>query len=105
MVVKDTSPVPASDDETASALVESTGLADLPISDLMEDAEELSAVDLVIGAGEPQRVGRFRFFLDGQRWEWSDAVARMHGYEPGEVEPTTELLLRHKHPEDRERVA
>lgn len=105
MVVKDTSPVPASDDETASALVESTGLADLPISDLMEDAEELSAVDLVIGAGEPQRVGRFRFFLDGQRWEWSDAVARMHGYEPGTVEPTTELLLAHKHPDDREQVA
>ncbi|WP_082974976.1 PAS and ANTAR domain-containing protein [Mycobacterium sp. 1245805.9] len=66
---------------------------------------ELGALDLVLGLGEPQRVGRFRFFLDGQRWEWSDAVARMHGYEPGQVEPTTELLLRHKHPDDRERVA
>lgn len=29
----------------------------------------------------------------------------MHAYEPGEVEPTTELLLRHTHPDDRERVA
>lgn len=29
----------------------------------------------------------------------------MHGYKPGQVQPTTELLLRHKHPEDRERVA
>ncbi|WP_241523623.1 PAS and ANTAR domain-containing protein [Mycobacterium sp. IEC1808] len=66
---------------------------------------ELGALDLVLGLGEPQRVGRFRFFLDGQRWEWSDTVARMHGYEPGQVEPTTELLLQHKHPEDRERVA
>ncbi|MGB8391115.1 MAG: PAS and ANTAR domain-containing protein [Mycobacterium sp.] len=69
------------------------------------DGEDLSAVDLVLGLGEPQKVGRFRFFLDGQRWEWSDAVARMHGYETGEVEPTTDLLLQHKHPEDRERVA
>ncbi|EHI43673.1 hypothetical protein OPAG_06962 [Rhodococcus opacus PD630] len=43
--------------------------------------------------GEPQRVGSFRFFLDGQRWERSDAVARMHGYQPGEIAPTTELLL------------
>ncbi|HTY32490.1 MAG TPA: PAS and ANTAR domain-containing protein [Mycobacterium sp.] len=78
------------------------------MSDLMSDAveeQELGAVDLVLGLGEPQRVGRFRFFMDGQRWEWSDAVARMHGYEPGQVEPTTELLLQHKHPEDRERVA
>jgi PAS domain S-box-containing protein len=66
---------------------------------------ELSAVDLVIGAGEPQRVGRFKFFLDGQRCEWSDAVAGIHGYEPGTLVPTTELLLQHKHPDDRARVA
>ncbi|WP_016881705.1 MULTISPECIES: PAS and ANTAR domain-containing protein [unclassified Rhodococcus (in: high G+C Gram-positive bacteria)] len=55
--------------------------------------------------GEPQRVGSFRFLLDGQRWEWSDAVAQMHGYQPGEVTPTTDLLLSHKHPEDHPRVA
>ncbi|MET8429868.1 PAS domain-containing protein [Nocardia sp. NPDC004860] len=29
----------------------------------------------------------------------------MHGYAPGEVEPTTDLLLAHKHPGDREQVA
>jgi PAS domain S-box-containing protein len=78
------------------------------MSDLMSDAveeQELGAVDLVLGLGEPQRVGRFRFFNDGQRWEWSDAIARMHGYKPGTVEPTTELLMKHKHPDDRERAA
>ncbi|MCT7661137.1 PAS and ANTAR domain-containing protein [Mycobacterium deserti] len=48
--------------------------------------------------------GSFRFWFVGQRWEWSDEVARMHGYEPGEVEPTTELLLSHKHPDDRQHV-
>lgn len=69
------------------------------------DEHDLNAVDLVLGLGEPQSVGRFRFFLDGHRWEWSDAVARMHGYKPGRVQPTTELLLKHKHPEERERVA
>ncbi len=69
------------------------------------EARGLDAVDLVLGLGEPQTVGRFRFFVDGRRWEWSDAVARMHGYKPGTVEPTTELLLQHKHPDDRERVA
>ncbi|GFG76480.1 PAS and ANTAR domain-containing protein [Mycobacterium botniense] len=66
--------------------------------------DELRDIDLVIGLGEPQRVGRFRFFLDGQRWEWSDAVARMHGYQPGSVVPTTELLLHHKHPDDHQQV-
>ncbi|OBH57781.1 PAS and ANTAR domain-containing protein [Mycobacterium sp. E2479] len=58
--------------------------------------------------GEPApgylNVGAFRFWFVGQRWEWSDEVARMHGYEPGEVEPTTELLLSHKHPDDRAHV-
>ncbi|OBH70851.1 antitermination regulator [Mycobacterium intracellulare] len=72
--------------------------------DVVEESD-LSAVDSVLGLGDPQRVGRFRFFLEGHRWEWSDAVARMHGYKPGQVQPTTELLLQHKHPEDRERVA
>ncbi|MFE5703657.1 PAS and ANTAR domain-containing protein [Rhodococcus koreensis] len=59
----------------------------------------------VFGGGAPQRVGSFRFYLDGQRWEWSDTVALMHGYRPGEVTPTTELLLSHKHPEDHLHVA
>jgi ANTAR domain/PAS fold len=49
-------------------------------------------------------VGAFRFWFVGQRWEWSDEVSRMHGYEPGTVEPTTELLLSHEHPEDRGHV-
>lgn len=49
-------------------------------------------------------VGEFRFWFVGQRWEWSDEVARMHGYEPGSVVPTTELLLSHKHPDDRAHV-
>ena len=49
-------------------------------------------------------VGGFRFWFVGQRWEWSDELARMHGYEPGAVTPTTELLLSHKHPEDRKHV-
>lgn len=49
-------------------------------------------------------VGSFRFWFDAERWEWSDEVARMHGYEPGTVAPTTELMLSHKHPDDREHV-
>ena len=48
--------------------------------------------------------GGFRFWFVGQRWEWSDEVARMHGYEPGSVVPTTEMLLSHKHPQDRRHV-
>jgi hypothetical protein len=56
-------------------------------------------------AGAPQRVGWFRFYFADQRWEWSEQVQRLHGYEPGTVTPTTELVLAHKHPEDRGQVA
>ena len=56
-------------------------------------------------AGAPQRVGWFRFYFEDQRWEWSEQVQRMHGYEPGTVTPTTEIVLAHKHPEDRGEVA
>ncbi len=49
-------------------------------------------------------IGSFRFWFVGQRWEWSDEVARMHGYQPGEVVPTTDLLMSHKHPDDRAHV-
>ncbi|EJO86793.1 ANTAR domain-containing protein [Mycobacterium colombiense CECT 3035] len=77
---------------------------DAPVPDAVEE-DDVNAIDRVLGLGEPQRVGRYWFYLDGHRWEWSDAVARMHGYKPGQVQPTTELLLRHKHPEDREQVA
>lgn len=62
-------------------------------------------VAAVLAGGYAQTIGRFQYFLADQRWVWSDEVARMHGYEPGQVEPTTELLLSHKHPDDRAEVA
>jgi hypothetical protein len=51
-----------------------------------------------------ERVGSFRFLIAGERWEWSDEVARMHGYEPGTVVPTTQLVLSHKHADDKPAV-
>ncbi|BDT96883.1 putative transcription antitermination regulator [Nocardia sputorum] len=54
---------------------------------------------------EQPTVGSFRFWFATRRWEWSAEVYRMHGYQPGEIEPTTQLLLAHKHPDDRTHVA
>jgi PAS domain S-box-containing protein len=66
---------------------------------------QTGAVEQALGAGAAQHVGWFRFFVEDQRWEWSEQVQRMHGYEPGTVTPTTELVLAHKHPDDRDQVA
>ncbi|GAB4586862.1 PAS and ANTAR domain-containing protein [Nocardia sp. IFM 10818] len=68
-------------------------------------SSDADALEQVIGTGRPQSVGAFRFWFADKRWEWSDEVAAMHGYAPGTVHPTTELLLEHKHPEDRAQVA
>ncbi|TAM72946.1 PAS and ANTAR domain-containing protein [Mycobacterium sp.] len=62
------------------------------------------AVERDLAGAIPQRVGWFRFYFEGERWVWSDEVQRMHGYQPGTVTPTTELVLSHKHPADRPQV-
>ncbi|MCM6774154.1 PAS and ANTAR domain-containing protein [Nocardia sp. CDC159] len=75
----------------------------------MIDGEKLepqlvSVLGSVIGNEPCANAGEFRFRFADRRWEWSDELARLHGYEPGTVEPTTELLLSHQHPEDRASV-
>ena len=60
-----------------------------------------SALDQALTGGQPQTVGRFRFLIDDERWEWSDEVQEIHGYAVGEMpNPTTEQVLSHKHPDD-----
>jgi PAS domain S-box-containing protein len=46
------------------------------------------------------------FFIDALTgvMTWSDEIYRIHGYERGEVVPTLELVLAHKHPDDRDRL-
>lgn len=50
------------------------------------------------------QTGRFLYDVASDTWKWDDDVYAIHGYAPGEVEPTTELFLRHKHEQDRARV-
>jgi ANTAR domain/PAS fold len=64
-----------------------------------------AGVEGALAAGEPQRVGWFRFYFDDDCWEWSPQVERMHGYLPGSVTPTTETVLAHKHPDDFRQIA
>ena len=62
-------------------------------------------IEQALAGGSPQRVGWFRFYFADERWEWSDQVQRLHGYEPGSIVPTTQLVLSHKHPDDYVQVA
>ncbi len=71
----------------------------------MRDDEHLddTGEDALTESESVRHVGSFRFFFDSQIWEWSDEVAILHGYQPGEAVPTTELVASHKHPDDREK--
>ncbi len=76
--------------------------------DALADADNASEhweVAAVLAGGDSPKAGGFKFFVADQRWVWSDDLARMHGYKPGQVQPSTELLLSHKHPDDRASVA
>jgi hypothetical protein len=68
------------------------------------DGQAVQPIDQALLGGPPQRVGRFEYHYDSDTWTWSDTVAIMHGYQPGEVHPSTELVLGHKHPEDLAKV-
>jgi PAS domain-containing protein len=56
-------------------------------------------------AGWSEHLGWFSFYFDDGRWVWSPQVEQMHGYPPGTLAPTTELVLSHVHPDDFARVA
>ncbi|OBG73790.1 antitermination regulator [Mycobacterium sp. E2462] len=65
---------------------------------------QTGSVEQALTGGTAHPAGWFRFHFTDQRWEWSNEVQRIYGYEPGSVTPTTELVLSHKHPDDRPRV-
>lgn len=59
----------------------------------------------VLPPGEAFPVGDFRYEVATQAWTWSTEAFHIHGFEPGEVVPTTRLVLAHKHPGDRDGFA
>ena len=44
--------------------------------------------------------GPFVYNVLTKSWWWSDDLYRIHGFEPGDVVPTTDLVVAHKHPDD-----
>lgn len=56
----------------------------------------------VSGAPPAALVGHFSHRPGTDAWWWSDGMFRIHGFEPAEVVPSTELVMSHIHPDDRE---
>jgi hypothetical protein len=66
--------------------------------DNFRSLEDIAPLEQALTGGTPQRVGGYRFYFNGERWEWSPEVEQIHGYQPGTVTPTTRLVLSPKHP-------
>ena len=70
------------------------------------DPERSRSIDglIALGGGTTEPVARFRFDAVDNTWWWSPAMYALHGFSPGEVVPTTALLMAHKHADDRART-
>lgn len=44
--------------------------------------------------------GPFVYDVVTRSWWWADDIYRILGFEPGDIVPTTDLLVAHKHPDD-----
>jgi len=51
-----------------------------------------------LAAGSSPLIGRYRY--DAQGWTWSDELYAIHGFEPSEVVPSSELMVAHHDPDD-----
>ena len=65
---------------------------------------DTQSIEWALARGAGQQIGQYRLALSTGTWWWSPETYRLHGFEPGEVVPTTALILAHKHPDDRDRV-
>lgn len=65
----------------------------------------LSRVDTYLfplAEGKKRPAGTFGVDVPSGAMEWSDELFAIHAFAPGEVVPTLDLLMSHKHPDDRE---
>ncbi|MFB7502046.1 PAS and ANTAR domain-containing protein [Streptomyces broussonetiae] len=61
--------------------------------------------EVIRSTGEDDELtGVFVYRVKEDTWWWSDEMYRLYGYAPDSVEPTSELLREHQHPDDRERM-
>src|SRR5690242_8370772 len=57
-----------------------------------------------MAGGAPTSVGSFVWRVPEDHWWWSEEMFELHGFTPGEIVPSTELVLAHKHPDDIDQV-
>lgn len=67
-----------------------------------DEPAERPAAPPVLASHTSLPLAAYAYSVTEDRWEWDEAMYALHGLARGQVVPTTELLLAHKHPDDRE---
>lgn len=49
-------------------------------------------------------VGHYTYTVASDQWSWSDGMYTLHGYHAFDIPATSEMMLSHKHPDDRARA-
>jgi hypothetical protein len=66
-------------------------------------SRELSRVtEQVVEDASMEPLPSFTWELTTERFWWSAGLCGLHGFGPGEIEPSLDLLLEHQHPDDRD---
>jgi hypothetical protein len=63
---------------------------------------QLQPVLAAMAGGTTEPLGWFEYDVPSRAWSWSATLFLMHGFEPGEIVPTTAIFVSHKHPQDRQ---
>ena len=64
--------------------------------------DQLEPVLAAMAGGTAEPLGWFEYDVPSGAWTWSASLFQMHGFEPGEIVPTTAIFVSHKHPQDRQ---
>ena len=71
------------------------------------EADQVSVDDrlrLLESAEEVANLGGWEWSVGSERLLWSANLYRIFGFEPDQITPTREFVLRHAHPDDRDRL-
>src|SRR6478752_3263882 len=71
---------------------------------VMPNPAHAAVVTALVGS-TTEAVGRFSYDVPTDTWWWSTSLYTVSGFTPGDIVPTTALMLAHQHPHDRARAA
>ena len=71
----------------------------------LPDHEARRLQDLLASGEQLAQIGTWEWIPPARELYWSQNLYRIFGFEPGEVQPTLDLVMEMAHPDDRERLA